>query len=56
MKDYDDKDLVIVSVMLICIAAMAIPSVPVTAMALAEKALYGLFGIAVGRAITKPTN
>lgn len=53
MKDYDDKDLVILAVMLICIAAMAIPSVPDSAMALAEKAYYGLFGIAVGRATVK---
>ena len=51
MKDYDDKDLVIVAVMLICIAAMAIPHVSAGAMALAEKGFLGMFGIAVGRAI-----
>ena len=50
-KDYDDKDLVIVSVLLICIAAIAIPYCSENAVALVEKALYGLFGIAVGKTI-----
>jgi len=49
--NFDDKDLVIIAVMLICIAAMAIPGVSEGAMGLAEKALYGLFGIAVGKNI-----
>jgi len=53
MKDYDDKDLVIISVMLICVAAMAIPGVSESAMTLAEKAFLGLFGIAIGRATVK---
>jgi hypothetical protein len=53
-KDYDDKDLVIVSVLLIVIAAMAIPYVGKEAIVLAEKAMYGLFGVAVGRATVKP--
>jgi len=51
MKDYDDKDLVICVTLLIVLAAMAIPSVGDQPLALAEKALYGLFGMAVGRAI-----
>ena len=53
MRDYDDKDLVIIVVMLICVAAMAIPNVSTEAMALAEKAFLGMFGIAVGRATKK---
>ena len=53
MKDYDDKDLVILAVMLICIAAMAIPNVPEVSIELAGKAFLGLFGIAVGRATVK---
>lgn len=48
--DFDDKDLVILCVLLICLAAMAIPNVPEGAFALTEKAFVGLFGIAVGRA------
>ena len=51
MKDYDDKDLVIVSVLLICIAALGIPNVLPAALGLAEKAFLGLFGIAVGRSM-----
>jgi len=50
MRDYDDKDLVILAVLLICIAAMAIPYANPEAFGLIEKAMYGLFGIAVGRA------
>lgn len=53
MKDYDDKDMVILAVLLICIAAMAIPNIQPEAFSLLEKAFYGLFGIAVGRATTK---
>ena len=49
MKESNDKDLVIVTVLLICIAAMIVPGVQDSAMQLAEKALYGLFGIAVGK-------
>jgi len=54
MKDHDDKDLVIVAVLLIVIGAMAIPYVGPLAIALAEKAMYGLFGVAVGRASSLP--
>ncbi|MCK4821933.1 hypothetical protein KA005_39580 [bacterium] len=50
MKDYDDKDLVLMSVLIICVATIAIPYCTIEAIGFAEKALYGLFGIAVGRA------
>ena len=50
MNGYDDKDLVILTVLLICVSAMAIPNIAPGAFALIEKALVGLFGIAVGRA------
>ena len=48
-NDHDDKNLIIAAVMLICVAAMAIPNVPTEAFVLAEKAFYGLFGVAVGK-------
>ena len=51
MKNYDDKDLVILVTLLIVLGAMAIPGVTGDAMQLAEKALYGLFGLAVGKAM-----
>lgn len=51
--DFDDKDLVIVSVLLVCVAAMAIPYVTDSALALVEKACYGLFGVAVGKTVAK---
>lgn len=51
MKDYDDKDLVILAVLLMVIGAMAIPGASPEAIILCEKALYGLFGIAVGKSI-----
>lgn len=51
MPNYDDKDLVIISVLLIMVAALAIPYVQDPAFDLVEKALYGLFGIAVGKAV-----
>ena len=50
MKEYDDKVLVILSVLLICVAAMVIPNVTDASLLLAEKAFLGLFGIAIGRA------
>ena len=53
MRDYDDKDLVIMAVLLIVVAAMAIPGVSEASIALAEKAFLGLLGIAVGRAMPK---
>lgn len=52
LKDYDDKDLVIGVTLLIVIAAMVVPNVPDAAVVLAEKALYGLFGVAVGKALS----
>ena len=51
MKNYDDKDLVILAVLLIVVAAMAIPGVEDSVITLAEKALYGLFGVAVGKGL-----
>ena len=51
LKDYDDKDLVILVTLLIVIAAMVVPNVPESTVVLAEKALYGLFGVAVGKAV-----
>jgi hypothetical protein len=53
MKDYDDKDLVIIVVLLLCVAAMGIPNVSSGALVLVEKAFLGLFGVAVGRAMPK---
>ena len=49
MKDYDDKDLVIVAVFLLCLAALIVPANP-GALNLVENGFSGLFGIAVGRA------
>lgn len=51
MKNYDDKDLVILAVLLICVAAIGIPAATPAAIVLAEKAMYGLFGIAVGKSL-----
>ena len=51
IPDFDDKDLVIIAVFLICMAALImlkVDSVPII-----SNALSGLFGVAVGRA-TKP--
>lgn len=56
MRDYDDKDLVIVVTLIIVVGAMAIPGVADNALQLAEKALYGLFGLAVGKAIGQNGN
>jgi hypothetical protein len=47
MKDYDDKDLVIVAVFLICMAIVILNYSD--GQALIGNALSGLFGIAVGR-------
>ena len=51
MKDSDDKQMVIFAVFLICVVAMVAPDVQDSAYQLVEKALYGLFGIAVGKAL-----
>ena len=53
MKDYDDKDLVILAVLLLGIGAMAIPYVSAGAFDFLDSALTGLFGVAVGRATAK---
>lgn len=47
----DDKDLVIVGVIAVCICS--IYKIPVEAPALIEKAFYGLFGIATGYAVSE---
>jgi hypothetical protein len=54
LKNYDDKDLVILVTLLIVIAAMVVPGVTESALQLAEKSLYGLFGLAVGKALGSP--
>lgn len=52
MKDFDDKDLVIVATFLLCGGALVLSSfftVGAEAIQLTEKGLYGLFGVAVGK-------
>ena len=49
MKDYDDKDLVIVAVFLLCLA-MIVLKYP-EAQGLIGNSISGLFGVAVGKAL-----
>lgn len=56
MIDYDDKDLVIAAVFLLCLAAViagAFGQLADQTVSLVQNAFSGLFGIAVGRATVK---
>ena len=53
MPDFEDKDLLILCVTVLCILALFNLADDVAA-GLIEKALYGLFGIVTGRAMTAP--
>jgi len=52
IKDYDDKDLVIVAVFVLCIVAIIVEPSGSTA-SLVSNGFSGLFGIAVGRSLKK---
>lgn len=51
MKDYDDKDLVIVAAFGLCVVALINTAATPEAIELTKMGLSGLFGIAVGRSL-----